>query len=94
MLVQIMENATFPAARSIIRLAYRIDPENNNFQAVYLRPTNCRAEDQLRRYHTVQYFSCLDHKFNILKREAIGLYETYADIGLNEWIDARIEFQD
>mgnify|MGYP000547167375 CR=1 FL=1 len=27
-------------------------------------------------------------------KEANGLYETYADIGLNEWIDVRIEFQD
>jgi hypothetical protein len=94
MLSRIIENSPFPAARGFIGVAYRVNPENKNFDAIYLRPSNGRADDQLRRNHTVQYFSYPDHKFNRLRKEANGLYETYAEIGLNEWIDVRIEFQD
>ena len=94
MLSRIMENSPFPAARGFIGVAYRVDPENKNFDAIYLRPSNGRADDQLRRNHTVQYFSYPENTFSRLRKEANGLYETYADIGLNEWIDVRIEFQD
>lgn len=94
MLSRIMKNSPFPAARGFIGVAYRVDPENKNFDAIYLRPSNGRADDQLRRNHTVQYFSYPGNTFGRLRKEANGLYETYADIGLNEWIDVRIEFQD
>ena len=94
MLSRIMENSPFPAARGFIGVAYRVDQENKNFDAIYLRPSNGRADDQLRRNHTVQYFSYPGYTFSRLRKEANGLYETYADIGLNEWIDVRIEFQD
>jgi hypothetical protein len=94
MLSRIMENSPFPAARGFIGIAYRVDQENKNFDAIYLRPSNGRAEDQLRRNHSVQYFSYPGNTFSRLRKEANGLYETYADIGLNEWIDVRIEFQD
>nr|WP_315231423.1 hypothetical protein [uncultured Flavobacterium sp.] len=94
MLSRIMENSPFPAARGFIGVAYRVDQENKNFDAIYLRPSNGRADDQLRRNHTIQYFSYPENTFGRLRKEANGLYETYADIGLNEWIDVRIEFQD
>ena len=94
MLSRIMENSPFPAARGFIGVAYRVDQENKNFDAIYLRPSNGRADDQLRRNHTVQYFSYPENTFSRLRKEANGLYETYSDIGLNEWIDVRIELQD
>ncbi|PIF61377.1 hypothetical protein [Flavobacterium sp. 11] len=94
MLSRIMENSPFPAARGFIGVAYRVNQENKNFDAIYLRPSNGRADDQLRRNHTIQYFSYPGNTFGRLRKEANGLYETYADIGLNEWIDVRIEFQD
>jgi hypothetical protein len=94
MLSRIMENSPFPAARGFIGVAYRVDPENKKFDAIYFRPSNGRADDQLRRNHTIQYFSYPGNTFGRLRKEANGLYETYADIGLNEWIDVRIEFQD
>ncbi|MDI6032421.1 hypothetical protein QLS91_04985 [Flavobacterium sp. LB2P84] len=94
MLSRIIENSPFPAARGFIGVAYRVDPENKKFDAIYLRPSNGRADDQLRRNHTIQYFSYPGNTFSRLRKEANGLYETYADIGLNEWIDVRIEFQD
>lgn len=93
-LSKIMENNPFPAARGFIGLAYRIDQDNKHFDAIYLRPSNGRADDQLRRNHSVQYFAYPNFRFNRLRKEANGLYETYANIGLEEWITMRIEFQD
>lgn len=50
-----------------------------------------RSEDQWARNHTVQYYSYPNYKFDRLRREAPGVYETYADVGLNEWITFRVE---
>jgi hypothetical protein len=90
---KIMENSPFKEARGFIGVGFRID-SNNHFEGIYLRPANGRAEDQLRRNHTVQYFAYPGYTFSKLRKEANGVYETYADIGLNEWIDIKIEFLD
>lgn len=93
MLSKIQANSPFPQARGFIGLAYRIDEANTMFENIYLRPSNGKVNDQLRRNHTVQYFAYPGYTFSRLRKEANGLYETYADIDLNEWIDVRIEFQ-
>ena len=90
---QIMENSPFPAARGFIGLGYRVASDNKNFEGIYLRPSNGRADDQLRRNHSVQYFSYPGYTFSRLRKEANGVYETYADIGLNEWITMRVEIE-
>lgn len=77
-------------ARGFIGLAFRINKDNSQFESIYIRPTNGRAEDQLRRNHSTQYFSYPDYKFDRLRKEAEGKYESYADIGLNEWIKMKI----
>ena len=92
-LSQIMENSPFPAARGFIGLGYRVASDNKNFEGIYLRPSNGRADDQLRRNHSVQYFSYPGYTFSRLRKEANGVYETYADIGLNEWITMRVEIE-
>ncbi len=92
MLSKIQSDSPFPQARGFIGLAYRIDEANTMFENIYLRPSNGRADDQLRRNHTIQYFAYPGYTFSRLRKESNGLYETYADIGLNEWIDVRIEF--
>ncbi|WP_296686118.1 hypothetical protein [Flavobacterium sp.] len=92
-LSQIMKNSPFPAARGFIGLGYRIASDNKNFEGIYLRPSNGRADDQLRRNHSVQYFSYPGYTFSRLRKEANGVYETYADIGLNEWITMRVEIE-
>ncbi|SDA63624.1 hypothetical protein SAMN03080617_01453 [Algoriphagus alkaliphilus] len=79
-------------ARGFIGLAFRINEDNSAFESIYLRPTNGRAEDQFRRNHTIQYYAYPDYKFDRLRAESKGEYETYADIGLDEWITVRIEF--
>ncbi len=81
-------------ARGFIGIAFRISEDNSSYESIYLRPTNSRCNDQLRRNHTVQYYSYPDYKFDFLRNNSKGEYETYADIGLNEWITMRVEVQD
>lgn len=80
-------------ARGFIGVAFRIAADNSRFESIYLRPTNGRAEDQLRRNRAVQYFAYPDFKFDRLRKESPGIYETYADLGLDESIALRIEVQ-
>lgn len=91
-LSKLLENAP-DFARGFIGVAFRIDEINSRFEGIYIRPTNGRAEDPLRRNRSTQYFSYPDFKFDRLRNEAPGKYESYADIGLNEWIQIRIEVQ-
>lgn len=79
------------AARGFIGVAFRINESNSKFECIYIRPTNGRVEIQLRRNRATQYFSFPDFKFDRLRKEAPGEYESYVDIGLNEWIDLKIE---
>ena len=81
-------------ARGFIGLAFRISKDNSQFESIYIRPTNGRAEDQLRRNHSTQYFSYPDYKFDRLRKEAEGKYESYADMGLDEWIKMKIVVKD
>lgn len=78
-------------ARGFIGVAFRINEEDAQFEAIYIRPTNGRCENQLRRNRSVQYFSYPDYKFDRLRMESPGEYETYTDIGLEEWIEMKIE---
>lgn len=81
-------------ARGFIGVAFRINDDNSEFESIYLRPTNARANDQLRRNHSIQYFSYPDYKFNRLREEAPGKYEAYADMQLDEWITMKIVIED
>ena len=81
-------------ARGFIGIAFRIDVSNSKFECIYIRPSNGRAEDQLRRNHSTQYFSYPDFKFDRLRKESPEKYESYADMGLNEWITIKIEVKD
>ena len=78
-------------ARGFIGIAFRIGESNAKFECIYIRPTNGRAEEQLRRNRSTQYFSYPDFKFDRLRNESPGIYESYADMGLNEWISIKIE---
>jgi hypothetical protein len=76
-------------ARGFIGLAFRIDGAGR-FESIYLRPTNSRADDQVRRNHSVQYVAYPDYRFDRLRRESPEKYETYADIDTGRWIHMRI----
>jgi hypothetical protein len=77
-------------ARGFIGVVFRATPDNSKFECIYIRPTNGRASDQVRRNHSIQYFSYPDYKFDRLRKEAPERYESYADMGLNEWIKMKI----
>jgi len=81
-------------SRGFIGVAFRINDSNSEFESIYVRPSNGRANDQVRRNHTVQYFSFPNYKFDRLRKESPEKYESYADIGLNEWIDLKIVVKD
>ena len=80
-----------PSDRGFIGIAYRINADNSKFECMYIRPTNGRANDQVRRNHAIQYFSFPDFKFPRLRKENPEMFESYADMGLNEWIKIKIE---
>jgi len=91
-LSRLMKNA--PAfARGFIGLAFRIGEKNEKFESIYIRPTNGRADDQIRRNHSIQYFAFPDYRFDKLRKTDPEKYESYADMGLNEWITLRIEVE-
>jgi hypothetical protein len=83
-----------PSDRGFIGVAFRINDSNTAFECIYIRPTNGRAEDQVRRNHSIQYFSYPEYKFSRLRKENPEMYESYADMGLNEWIKMKIVVQD
>jgi hypothetical protein len=80
-------------ARGFIGVAFRIDPDNAGFEAFYVRPSNGRSDDQARRNHSTQYFSFPDYKYDRFRAESPEKYESYADMGLDEWIAIKIEVE-
>ncbi len=79
-----------PSDRGFIGIAFRINEQNSAFECIYIRPTNGRADDQVRRNHSIQYFAFPDFKFDRLRKESPEKYESYSDMGLNEWIKMKI----
>lgn len=81
------------AARGFVGIAFRVDPSGDRFAAFYLRPTNGRANDQLRRNHSTQYIAHPDYPWYRLRREQPGVYESYVDLEPGVWTAMRIEVQ-
>ena len=81
-------------ARGFIGVAFRIDDSNTKFESIYIRPVNARVDDQVRRNHSIQYFSYPDYKFDRLRKESPERYESYTDMEMNKWITLRIEVKD
>ena len=91
------EIAGVPAAgapadsRGFIGIAFRVAGHGTKYECFYLRPTNGRAEDQLRRNHSVQYISYPDYPWSRLRKESPGVYESYADLEAGAWTKIKIE---
>lgn len=81
-------------ARGFIGVAFRIDESDSKFESFYVRPTNGKTNDPIRKKHAVQYFSYPDYKFDVLREKTPNIYEAPADIGLNEWIDLKIVIEE
>ena len=78
-------------ARGFVGLAFRIADDLSKFECFYIRPTNGRADDQVRRNHSLQYISFPEFPWHRLRKETPEKYESYADLVPGEWTKLRIE---
>ena len=78
-------------ARGFVGVAFRVAADQSRFECIYLRPTNGRAEDQVRRNHSVQYISVPGFPWPLLRKEFPEKYETYVDLLPSEWTKVKIE---
>ena len=79
--------------RGFIGIAFRVQGDRSRYEAFYIRPTNGRADDQLRRNHATQYIGMPDFTWQRLRREHPGVYESYADMAAGQWTKLRIEVE-
>jgi len=82
---------SFEGARGFVGIAFRVQPDLITYDAFYLRPTNGRADDQVRRNHAAQYISHPAWTWQRLRQETPGRYESYVDLVPTEWIKVKIE---
>lgn len=77
-------------SRGFVGIAFRIQGNGEKFENFYLRFTNGRADDQLRRNHSAQYTSFPDFSWSRLRQENPGVYESYVDIEEKAWTTVKI----
>jgi hypothetical protein len=65
--------------------------DTRTYDAFYLRPTNGRADDQVRRNHSTQYISNPAWPWPRLRKESPEKYEAYVDLVPGDWTKVRIE---
>lgn len=82
-------------ARGFVGVAFRVSPDTAKdalkYECFYLRPTNGRADDQVRRNHSVQYICFPDFPWQLLRKEFPEKYESYVDLVPGEWTKVKIE---
>jgi hypothetical protein len=81
----------FEGARGFVGLAFRVAPDASKFECFYLRPTNGRTDDQVRRNHSVQYISSPEFPWSRLRKEFPEKYESYTDLVPGQWTKVRVE---
>jgi hypothetical protein len=79
-------------ARGFIGMAFRLQGDGK-YEYIYLRPTNGRADDQVRRNHSTQYSSYPDFDFARSRQEAPEKYESYVDLQPGVWTKYKIEVE-
>jgi hypothetical protein len=60
--------------RSFVGIAFH-GLDNKTFDAVYLRPFNFQAAEEVRRSHSIQYISMPEHDWSELRKNHPGKYE-------------------
>ncbi len=84
-----------PAARGFIGIAFRINKEDSiRYDCFYLRPSNGRSDDQVRRNHSTQYIAHPAYPWFRLRKEYPGMYESYVDLVEGEWTKIKIEVKE
>jgi len=79
-------------ARGFIGVAFRLQGDGR-YEYIYLRPTNGRADDQVRRNHSTQYSAHPDFDFARSRQEAPEKYESYVDLEPGVWTKFKIEVE-
>jgi hypothetical protein len=82
----------FEGARGFIGIAFRMHGDGS-YEYIYLRPTNGRSDDQIRRNHATQYSAFPDFRFGRLRQEEPGKYESYVDLEPGVWTRFRLEIE-
>ena len=80
-----------PDDRGFIGLAFRVSPNAERFEYIYLRPDNGRVNDQVRRNHSTQYSAHPDFPFSRMRKEFPEKYESYVDLEYGAWTRMRID---
>lgn len=78
-------------SRGFVGLAFRVSRGGVQYESFYLRPTNGRAQDQVRRNHSAQYVSHPEYPWQRLRRESPEKYESYVDLVPGAWTRVRVE---
>ena len=81
---------SFAGARGFVGIAFRVQSGGSKYESIYLRPTNGRADDMVRRNHSTQYASEPDWGWERLRKESPGVYESYVDLETGAWTRYRI----
>lgn len=77
-------------SRGFVGIAFRVQGNAEKFENIYLRFTNGRSGDQLRRNHSTQYTSFPDFPWARLRQEHPGVYESYVDIEEKTWTNIKV----
>jgi hypothetical protein len=80
-------------ARGFVGIAFRVAPDLSAYDAFYLRPTNGRADDQVRRNHSAQYISFPQWPWERLRKEFPEKYESYVDLQPGVWTKVKVELE-
>jgi hypothetical protein len=75
-------------SRGFIGIAFRV--QDGQFEYIYLRPTNGRADDQIRRNHSTQYGSHPKFGFAEMRQQSPEKYESYVDLEPGVWTRYRV----
>ena len=79
-----------PDSRGFIGVSFRTGAHGEWSEVFYLRPTNGRANDQIRRNQAVQYVSDPEFSWRRLREETPGVYEAYVDLEPGAWTSMKI----
>src|SRR5438094_3923697 len=80
-----------PEFRGFVGIAFRLSADRSHFECLYLRPKNGRSDDQLQRNHSVQYISIPGFRWQKLRSETPGKYESYVDLVPGQWTQVKIK---
>jgi len=83
-------------SRVFIGVAFRVQGRDSTkkYECFYIRLTNGRADDQVRRNHSTQYISIPGYDFARFRRESPGVYESYADMEERKWVKVKVVVHD